>query len=74
MIKLNAIKLMEEKDLTKYKLFNRLNTLRASKGEKLMNYTNFLNIINQKNISILYQDIDELCEALECNISELLTK
>ena len=74
MLKLNAIQLLEKKRLTKYKLFNKLNTIRASKGEPLMNYTNFLNMINQENKSVLYQDLDELCEALECDISDLLTR
>lgn len=74
MLKLNAIQLLEQKKLTKYKLFNKLNTIRASKGEPLMNYTNFLNMINQENKSVLYQDLDELCEALECDISDLLTR
>ena len=73
MLKLNAIQLLEQKELTKYKLFNRLNTIRASKGEPLMNYTNFLHMINQDNKSVLYQDLDELCEALECD-SDLLTR
>lgn len=74
MLKLNAIHLLEQRGLTKYKLFNKLNTIRASKGEPLMNYTNFLNMINQENKSVLYQDLDELCEALECDISDLLTR
>ncbi len=74
MLKLNAIQLLEKKRLTKYKLFNKLNTIRASKGEPLMNYTNFLNMINQENKSVLYQDLDELCEALECDISDLLIR
>ena len=74
MLKLNAIQLLEQKELTKYKLFNKLNTIRASKGEPLMNYTNFLHMINQDNKSVLYQDLDELCEALECNISDLLIR
>ena len=74
MLKLNAIQLLEQKELTKYKLFNKLNTIRASKGEPLMNYTNFLNMINQENKSVLYQDLDELCEALECDISDLLKR
>ena len=74
MLKLNAIQLLEEKGLTKYKLFNKLNTIRASKGEPLMNYTNFLHMINKDNKSVLYQDLDELCEALECDISDLLTR
>lgn len=74
MLNLNAIQLLEKKRLTKYKLFNKLNTIRASKGEPLMNYTNFLNMINQENKSVLYQDLDELCEALECDISDLLIR
>lgn len=74
MLKLNAIKLLEEKGYSKYKLFNKLNTIRSLKGEKLMNYTNFLNMINQNNKSVLYQDLDELCEALNCDISDLLTR
>ena len=39
-----------------------------------MNYTNFLKMINKKNKSVLYQDLDELCEALECDISDLLIR
>lgn len=74
MLKLNAIQLIEQKGISKYKLFNKLNTIRATKGEPLMNYTNFLNIINQENKSVLYQDLDELCEALECDISDLLKR
>lgn len=74
MLKLNAIQLLEQKELTKYKLFNKLNTIRASKGEPLMNYTNFLNMISQENKSVLYQDLDELCEALDCDISDLLIR
>ena len=72
-LKLNAIQLLEQKGISKYKLFNRLNAIRALNDEPLMNYTNFLNIINQVNKSVLYQDLAELCEALECDISDLLT-
>ena len=74
MLTLNAVKLLNDKGITKYKLFNELNTIRSKKGEKLMNYTNFLNIINQKNKSVLYQDLDELCDALNCEINELLIR
>lgn len=74
MLKLNAVKLLNDKGITKYKLFNELNTIRSKNGEKLMNYTNFLNIINQKNKSVLYQDLDELCDALNCEINELLIR
>lgn len=74
MLKLNVLTLLESKGYTKYKLFNKLNNIRAKKGEKLLNYTNFQNMILQKNKSVLYQDLDELCEALECEISDLLTR
>lgn len=74
MLKLNVLALLERKGYTKYALFNKLNNIRALKGEKLMNYTNFQNMINQVNKSVLYQDLDELCDALECDISDLLTK
>ena len=73
MLKLNVIELLNNKGYTKYQLFNKLNTIRSLKGESIMNYTNFLNMIQQKNKSVLYQDLDELCEALDCDISELLT-
>ena len=74
MLKLNAIEIMNKRGYSKYNLFNLLNNIRAKKGEPLMNYTNFQNIINQENKSILYQDLDELCEALECSISDLLKR
>lgn len=72
MLKLQAIELLNQKGITKYKLFNKLNQIRSVKGEKLMNYTNFLNMISQNNKSVLYQDLAELCEALECDVSDLL--
>lgn len=74
MLKLNVLTLLESKGYTKYKLFNKLNNIRAKKGEKLLNYTNFQKMILQKNKSVLYQDLDELCDALECEISDLLTR
>lgn len=74
MLKLNVLSLLENKGYTKYALFNKLNNIRALKGEKLMNYTNFQNMINQVNKSVLYQDLDELCEALECDIADLLIR
>ena len=74
MINLNVIKILKTKQITKYKLFNKLNQIRSIKGEPLMNYTNFQNMINQANKSVLYQDLDELCDALECDITDLLTR
>ena len=48
MLKLNAIQIMNDRGYSKYKLFNLLNNIRARKGEPLMNYTNFQNMINQE--------------------------
>ena len=74
MLKLKTIDIMNERGITKYQLFNLINNIRAKKGEPLMNYANFLNVINQKNKSVLYQDLDEMCEALNCEINELLVR
>ena len=74
MLQLNALDLLKSKGFSKYALYNKLNNIRASNGEKLLNYTNFQKIIKQANKSVLYQDLDELCEALECDISDLLTR
>ncbi len=62
MIKLNALTLLERNKTTKYQLYNKLNNIRAKKGESL------------PNISITFQDIDELCEAFDCNVKDLLTR
>lgn len=74
MLQLNVLTILETKNYSKYALFNKLNNIRALKGEKSLNYTNFQNMIKQKNRSVLYQDLDELCEALDCDISDLLTR
>ena len=72
MLKLNVQALLKKNKFTNYVLYNKLNNIRATKGEKLMNYTNFQNMVNQCNKSVTYQDLEELCEAFECDISELL--
>ena len=74
MLKLNVLSLLKNKKITKYQLFNKLNNIRAIRGEKLLNYSNFQKIILQVNQSVLYRDLDELCEALECPIEKLLTR
>ena len=74
MLKLNVLEILENKKMSRYKLYNKLNSIRSIKGEPLMNYTNFQNMITQVNKSVLYQDLDELCEALDCDISNLITR
>ena len=74
MIVLNVVAILEKQGHTKYWLFNKLNELRSAKGTGLLSYTNFRNLVEQKNQSIKYSDIDDLCDALDCSISDLLTK
>lgn len=74
MLKLNVLEILENKKMSRYKLYNKLNSIRSIKGEPLMNYTNFQNMITQVNKSVLYQDLDELCEALDCDIADLITR
>ena len=59
MLKLNVLKLLEDKNMSKYKLYNKLNSIRS---------------ITQVNKSVLYQDLDELCEALDCDIADLIIR
>lgn len=73
MIVLNVVEILEKQRHSKYWLFNKLNELRSSKGTGLLSYTNFQNIINQKNQSIKYSDINDLCISLDCTINDLLT-
>lgn len=74
MIVLNVIKILEKQGHTKYWLFNRLNEIRSSSGASLLSYSNFQNVITQKNQSVRYSRLDDLCDALNCKISDLLTK
>lgn len=61
MIKLNAIKLLEQKGKTKYWLYKQLG----------MSYQNFNKMINNETKSIQYENIDALCQILECTPNEL---
>ena len=60
MLKLNVLSLLESKGYTKYALFNKLNNIRAINGEKLMNYTNFQNMMaaQTKNFNLFFLSIE----------------
>ncbi|MBR2476663.1 MAG: helix-turn-helix transcriptional regulator [Clostridia bacterium] len=62
MIKLNALKLLEEKGKTRYWLYKQLG----------MSYQNFNKMINNQTKSIQYENIDAMCQLFECTPNELL--
>ena len=68
MIKLNVKKLLEQRKKTKYWLFNQLNNVGT------ISYTNFNNLIENKTQSIKYENIEKLCNILECSIEDLFTR
>lgn len=68
MVKLNVIELLKQKGKTKYWLFNQLNNIGT------ISYTNFNNLIENKTQSIKYENIEKLCNILECSIEDLFTR
>lgn len=68
MIKLNVLTLLEKKHKSKYWLFNELNAI------KPISYTNFNAIVTNKTKSIKYENIENLCNILDCNIEDLFYK
>ena len=68
MVTLNVKELLKQKGKSKYWLFNNLNNYSN------ISYTNFNNMVENKTKSIKYENIDRLCEILDCNISDLFEK
>ena len=64
MIKLNALDLLQKKGKTKYWLYKQLG----------MSYQNFNNMISNKTKSIKYENIELLCELLDCSPNDLFEK
>ena len=62
MLKLNALKLLEEWGKTKYWLYKQLG----------MSYQNFTNMINNRTKSVRYENLEAMCYILDCRIDELL--
>ena len=65
MIELNVDKLLEQKGKSRYWLFNQLNSI------KNISYSNFLNLIDNRTKSIKYENIEKLCDVLECTPNDL---
>ena len=61
MVKLNVMALLEKRGKTKYWLYKQLG----------MSYQNFNRMINNQTKSIQYQNIEALCQLLECTPNDL---
>lgn len=68
MIELNVLEILDKKNKSKYWLFNELNNISP------MSYTNYNNLIKNKNKSIKYENIDKLCKILNCEPNDLFKK
>lgn len=61
MIRLNALKLLEEQGKTRYWLYKQLG----------MSYQNFKNMVENETKSIRYENIEAMCQLLECTPNDL---
>ena len=68
MLQLNVLNILKNQNKSKYWLFNQLNII------KPISYTNFNNLISNKTKSIKYENIELLCNILNCEPNDLFTK
>lgn len=61
MVKLDVLRLLEQKGKTKYWLYKQLG----------MSYQNFSKMVNNETKSIRYENIETLCLLLECPPNDL---
>lgn len=61
MVQLNVLSLLERNGKTKYWLYKQLG----------MSYQNFNKMVNHETKSIRYENIEALCQLLECTPNEL---
>lgn len=61
MVKLNVLHLLEQRGKTKYWLYKQLG----------MSYQNFNRMVNNETASIRYDNIDAICQLLECTPNDL---
>ena len=62
MIKLDVLRLLEEQGRSKYWLYKQLN----------MSYQNFSRMVNNETKSIRYENIEIMCQLLNCTPNDLL--
>lgn len=63
MVKLNVLRLLEERGKTKYWLYKQLG----------MSYQNFSRMVNNQTASIRYDNIEALCNIFDCSPNELFS-
>lgn len=63
MVKLNVLKILKKKGKTKYWLYNQMDMI----------YTNFNNLVTNKTKSIKYQNIEKLCNILDCSPNDIFS-
>ncbi len=61
MIKLDVLRLLQERGHTKYWLYKQLN----------MSYQNFNKMVNNETQSIRYENIETICQLLNCSPNDL---
>lgn len=61
MVQLRVLNILEERGLTKYWLYKRME----------MSYQNFNKLVNNKTASIHFKNIEKLSNILECPIGDL---
>ena len=61
MLKLRVLDILKEKGKTKYWLYNQMN----------MSYQNFNKMVNNQTKAIKYDNIELLCEILDCSPDDL---
>lgn len=61
MIRLRVLDILKEKGKTKYWLYNQMN----------LSYQNFNKMVNNETRGIKFENIELLCEILECSPSDL---
>ena len=64
MVKLRILEILEERNLTKYWLYKKMD----------MSYQNFNRMVNNETSSIRYDTLDKLSSALNCDIGDLFSK
>ena len=64
MVRLRVLEILAEQGKSKYWLFKRMG----------MTYQNFNKMVNNETFSIQYENIDKLCQLLDCEIGDLFER
>lgn len=61
MLKLRVLDILKEKGKTKYWLYNQMN----------LSYQNFNKMVNNETKGIKFENLELLCEILDCDINDI---